>query len=354
MEQTIVSNKYMVENGKKYDILKFVLAILIVGIHSSKTGMIFRPVLRLAVPLFFIVSSYLFFWKQSTMSSRQERIQGLKKYSKRILTLYFFWFILLLPFTIYYREWYVDFGSDVLLNIVKRFFFGSTFIASWYLMASLIGVGFVWLLSLWKVRDSLIIGIGIVAYALCCMVSSYYNMMDFSPGFIEAYKSYTNIFSVPFNSFPCSILFVGIGKLLAERQLAFPKKWLVAMLLFSMVLLYVEFFVIHRNCVVVDDDCFFLLPVVCSCIFMLIGQSRPCEINCDAKKLRSYSIIIYCSHGTILSVLHSIINYLNINELNDFGLLAMFIATIILSIAIGKLFMCLKNRRYCGWLRYSH
>ena len=178
--------------------------------------------------------------------------------------------------------------------------------------------------------------------------------MDFSPGFIEAYKSYTNIFSVPFNSFPCSILFVGIGKLLAERQLAFPKKWLVAMLLFSMVLLYVEFFVIHRNCVVVDDDCFFLLPVVCSCIFMLIGQSRPCEINCDAKKLRAYSTIIYCSHGTILGLLHLILEEYGINDPGNIARFIMFLIAIALPILLGGLFMSLENRRHFEWLRYSH
>ena len=74
----------MAENGNKFDILKLVLAILIVGIHSTKAGMILRPVFRLAVPLFFIISSYLFFLKQCTLSSWRERYKGLKKYAKRI------------------------------------------------------------------------------------------------------------------------------------------------------------------------------------------------------------------------------------------------------------------------------
>lgn len=159
----------MARNGNKFDILKFVLAILIVGIHSSKVGMAFRPVLRLAVPLFFIISSYLFFWKQSTLNSSRERFKGLKKYIKRILSLYFFWFILLLPFTIYYREWNIDFDPEKLLTIARSFFFGSTFVASWFLMASLIGVVVVWLLSAMKVKSVWIIGTGAVIYALCCL-----------------------------------------------------------------------------------------------------------------------------------------------------------------------------------------
>ena len=116
----------MAENGNKFDILKLVLAIFIVGIHSTRAGMILRPVFRLAVPLFFIISSYLFFLKQCTLSSWIERYKGLKKYAKRILLLYLFWFLLLFPFTIYYREWYVDFCPDKLITIARSFFFGST------------------------------------------------------------------------------------------------------------------------------------------------------------------------------------------------------------------------------------
>ena len=198
----IRSNEYMAVNGNKYDILKLVLAILIVGIHSSKAGMILRPVLRLAVPLFFMISSYLFFLKQGTLNSWQERLKGLKKYAKRILLLYLFWFVLLLPCTIYYREWYVDFGPEKLLVIARSFFFGSTFIASWFLMASLMGVAIVWLLASWKMRNGWIIGSGAAIYVLCCLVSNYNEALKGCPHFLEAYQTYVNLFTLPLNSFP--------------------------------------------------------------------------------------------------------------------------------------------------------
>ena len=195
----------MAKNGNKFDILKFVLAILIVCIHSTKAGMILRPVFRLAVPLFFMISSYLFFLKQSTLNSKQDKYKGLKKYAKRILLLYLFWFLLLLPFTIYYRELYINFDHEKLITIARSFFFGSTFIASWFLMASLIGVTIVWVLSQLKVKTSWIIAIGLVIYVFCCIVSNYYSLISSCPRFIVAYNSYTSIFTLPFNSFPCSI-----------------------------------------------------------------------------------------------------------------------------------------------------
>lgn len=344
----------MAENGNKFDILKLVLAIFIVGIHSTRAGMILRPVFRLAVPLFFIISSYLFFLKQFTLSSWRERYKGLKKYAKRILLLYLFWFLLLFPFTIYYREWYVDFCPDKLITIARSFFFGSTFVASWFLMASLVGVTIVWLLSLLKVKNSVILAIGIVIYMLCCLVSNYYNILSHCPSFVKAYTCYTDIFTQPFNSFPCSILFVGIGKILAEKELSPSNKLLWIVLFFSMVLLYVEFYITQHYFKAYYDDCFLLLPVACACIFMLIGQSSPRKTGYDTIKLRTYSTIIYCCHGTLLSIMNSVLNFIKMNEINCIIQFAMFFITIFLSIAICELLMRLERRRYFGWLRYSH
>lgn len=350
MAQLIRSNQYTAVNGNKFDILKFLLAILIVGIHSSKSGMIFRPVLRLAVPLFFIISSYLFFLKQTKLSTRQERFLGLKNYSKRILRLYFFWFLFLLPSIIYYREWYIDFGVDELVTIVRSFLFGSTFVASWFLMASLIGVVIVWLLASFRVRNSIIIGIGIVTYVFCCLVSNYYNLISHCPTFLELYKGYTNFFFPPFNSFPCSLLFVGIGKLLAEREFAHSNRRLWSLLVFSMVMLYLEYFISQNHFKAYYDDCFLMLPLTCVCIFMLIGQSQPVIINYDTKKLRSYSTIIYCCHGTILKMMH----LLFIKEVNGYMQFAMFAIAIALSIAIGTLFLRLEKCPHLSWLKYSY
>ncbi len=349
----------MAVNGNKYDILKLLLAILIVAIHSTVAGMVFRPVLRLAVPLFFIISSYLFFLKQSTLSTRKERCRGLRKYAKRILMLYLFWFVLLLPCTIYYREWYVDFGPEKLLVIARSFFFGSTFIASWFLMASLMGVTIVWLLASWKMRNGWIIGFGAVIYVLCCLVSNYYSLFSSSPRFTAAYNGYIDIFTLPFNSFPSSILFVGIGKILAEKQFAVSNKLLWCLLFVSLVLLYVEFFITQHYCKVLYDDCFFMLPVTCTCIFMLIGQSRPCKMNVDTKKLRSYSTVIYCCHGTILSLGHSL-EHLILNGNNGIKApsaivpILLFLIAIALSVSLAEIIMTLEHRRHLGWLRYSH
>lgn len=354
MGNVVTSEQYMAVNGKKFDILKLVLAVLIVAIHSSVAGMWFRPVLRLAVPLFFMISSYLFFSKQRSLSTLAERKRGLLKYAKRILTLYLFWFVLLLPFTIYYRQWYESFSLATILEIARGFLFGSTFIASWFLMASLTGVVIVWLLARWQVSNKWIVGIGVVVYAACCLFSNYYSTIAASSWVVDAYNSYISIFASPFNSFPCSLLFVAIGKVLAEGALSFSRQRLLLLLAVSMVALYVEFIVACHYCVVVYDDCYFSLPVACTCIFVLIGQSRPCELSIDARKLRACSTIIYCSHATVVSCLGSLLRHQGIDQPSNGWLLCIFFTALALSTGLSLLFLNLEKRKPFHWLRYSH
>lgn len=352
--QVITSDQYMAVNGKKFDIVKLVLAVLIVAIHSSMPGMWFRPILRLAVPLFFIISSYLFFSKQRLMTSLEERRRGLRKYAIRILKLYFFWFVLLLPLTIYFRKWYVDFSPETLLTVVRSFLFGSTFMASWFLMASLLGVVVVWLLSRCRVGDKWIVALGVVAYAACCMFSTYYSTVEWNEAVVNGYESYTTIFASPFNSFPCSILFVAIGKILAERKLSFSNVWLIIILVISMIVLYVEFVLTNSYCRVINDDCYFVLPVACACLFILIGQSQPCEIGIDTKKLRATSTIIYCSHATILSYMGLVLKNNGIERPNDAWLMLMFLTALAISVGLSLLLLKLEKYPSLSWLRYSH
>lgn len=48
----------LIENGEKYDLLKFVLAIFIVILHCKILPSELVPILRIAVPTFFIMSSF--------------------------------------------------------------------------------------------------------------------------------------------------------------------------------------------------------------------------------------------------------------------------------------------------------
>lgn len=59
------------KNHDIFDFVKFILSILIVSLHSGIVPDILIPVVRTAVPLFFIISSYLLFSKRHNMTEIQ-------------------------------------------------------------------------------------------------------------------------------------------------------------------------------------------------------------------------------------------------------------------------------------------
>lgn len=93
----------MLTLNRNIDILKYLMSIMIIMIH---VGYSFKlPILRCAVPVFFIISSFLFF-KKINSTEKDYKVKVLFKFISRALKLYLFWFILLLPVTIIVRGWY--------------------------------------------------------------------------------------------------------------------------------------------------------------------------------------------------------------------------------------------------------
>lgn len=350
----IQSNDYVKYNSKKIDILKLILAILVVCIHTTRVGGALRPIFRIAVPLFFIISSYLFFLKQSKQATVIERKRALWRYVKRILILYFFWFVVLFEPTARARQWFNDFNFGTVLDIVKNFFLSSTFIASWFLIASIVAMVIVWFLAEKKVKDVWLLALGAVLYGVCCLVSNYYFLCLSIPGFESAYSTFTQVFTYPFNSFPVALLFVVMGKILAQRSLHIPIRALRIMLALSLVLIYCEFFFIKYCGTVVCDDCYFALPPLCMSLFMLVGQSTPMAISYDTTPLRAYSTIIYCSHATIAFQVGCELRELLLNP-NSFQYLAFrFVATFLCVFVLSYTILKLEKLKPLSFLRYSH
>lgn len=108
---------------KGLDIMKFVMAIVVVAIHtrpemsfnSSLARQIFEAIYSLAVPFFFIASGFLLFRKIS-LPLTEEGEQRIKSYLSRMCRLYLVWTIIYLPLTIY--GFYLDGLSPVRAGVV--------------------------------------------------------------------------------------------------------------------------------------------------------------------------------------------------------------------------------------------
>ena len=350
----LCSNEYVKVDGDRFDVLKFILALCIIGIHTD-LSYVLKPIFRLAVPLFFMMTSYFFFLKQDRLESLEAKKSELKKYCKRILQLYLFWFILLLPLTVFFNKWYVGAGPGLLVDVLQSFMFGNTFKASWFLMASLLGIVLVWYLSRWFKFGTMII-IGIVLYAFCCLTSNYYHLCEHIPYFTEFFDGYMSVFKRPYHSFPVAFVFVAVGKYLAEHRALISNRNLVWAIIISAVFLVGEFILIQNNHWVNRDDCYFALLPLSVALFMLIGQNHV-KVTANAMKLRKYSTIIFCSHYSIaLIVLHLLKGVMPQVKVLSFDIcnLLVFAITLGVCLVLCRLLLWLETQDHFRWVRYSH
>lgn len=121
------------------DIAKVLFCIMVVAIHTMG-GFGPYPYLRVAVPMFFCISSFLFFQKCDGANDTKR----LKRFLLRNARLYAFGFTVLLLPTLILGGWL---QGNIFANAVKfiaRIFVGSTFAGSWYIPALMICVSIVY------------------------------------------------------------------------------------------------------------------------------------------------------------------------------------------------------------------
>lgn len=149
------------------DILKFVMAILVVGIHTEPFGFNiwldwgFGLVTRLCVPFFFTTSAY-FYWLKD---------KGALVFLKRILSLYAIWSIIYLPF---------DISTLSKMNvgqILIRYLWVGNEHALWYLCSSAIGFIITYLL-LKVVKPKTVFVIGCIVLLIGCLKSTWSPLIE--------------------------------------------------------------------------------------------------------------------------------------------------------------------------------
>ena len=291
----------------KFDLIKFILSIFVLAIHSSLYPKILYPWLRIAVPLFFIISSYFLFKKLSDSSKSEHRII-LKKFIVRNFKLYFSWFIILMPVTLYIRQQlFIHNGVlENISNIIKSIFFGSTFIASWFIMATIIGVLIIYLLSIWLKNDYIVLCISAVAFCLVTLQSSYTSLIDNTLVSVVINK-YIDLFGGLVCSFPASLFWIFIGKMFAENKIKLNSIYVLFFLIVcSSVFLFVEWrTVIYLNGTYANDSYFMLAPL---CVFIFLGLERIRPIDWrQSTYFRRLSTVIYVSHGSIVIIISKLL-----------------------------------------------
>lgn len=330
------------KNLDGFDLLKFVMSFFIVAIHTLGPYTPY-PLVRIAVPVFFLISSYLFFGK---LDGKQD-LYFLKKFVVRNLTLYGFWFVVLSPIFLVQERYLQGNIFHNVLRLISHFFLGSTFAASWYIMALIIGTLPVFFLKRY-LNSGVVLCLAGLVYAVCCFCSTYKNLFS-ETGLIA---SLDGMFpdTLP-NSFPAAILWIAIGSKIAETKgkVSISKRALYGFTVLSFAGLIAEHILVTVLHWSAKNDCYFMLIPTSLLVFYIFLKSN---IKCQhAKLLRNFSTLIYCMHMSIVSIFKKLF----INAMtNDISYFICFFLVAVFSLLIAGVILFLEKKPGLRWLKYSH
>ena len=331
------------KTDSRYDVLKFVLALLIVALHTQLFPGIMKPWVRIAVPLFFMVSSFFFFRKVNKCTDAAEARGVLAHFVKRSGMLYLFWFAVLLIPTIGIREYFNDGVLTGVAAMARDAVFGSTFVASWFITANVICVCIVFVMCRFKALLGII---GLCLFVLCCLDSNYYNAM---PAWVQ---SLSGIFpgTQLYWSFPAAMLWVWLGMVFAGLKAV--GKWQVwmAVVVLGAAMLYAEHVLVNSRHWVRDGDVYFSLAVICPAIFLWVRSLRPFSYS-RSLLLRQSSVIFYCVHATVARILWYWLRTHGYR--GDIYGLAVFVITLACCVFATWLLLTLVRRKRFSWLKYA-
>ena len=323
-------------NDGRLDVLKFVLSLAIVAIHSALFENVLYPWTRLAVPLFFIMTGYFLFGKLKRTENAHERKAVLKGFIKRNLLLYLTWFILLSPVTFYMRDYFRGGVLRGLVRLVRAFLFASTFRASWYIMACVIGALIVYAASR-VMKNRTLICVFAVTGLISCLTSAYHPLMEANAALGAVYAGYQKVFAAPQASYVVSLFYLACGKCFAEGKPGLSRDSIVRLLVGSCICLYGEWRLVARLFGTIGNDCYFFLMPTAVLIFALLQSGEAREIR-NARRLRECSTVIYALHASLCSVI-------------DHFVRAIFHVRIAPVTFAGSLVICLLAYLVLHWLR---
>lgn len=212
-------------NYKLLDLIKFICAFLVIGIHTRPfqavsdvaDKLFYYDISNYAVPFFYACTGYFLIVKQQNKSVHEKICFRVKK----VLRLYVIWSIIYLPLT--FCGWIIEGNREpvYLLRCLRNFILvGDNFYswALWYLNGLVFALIFIDLL-LRKFSIKQIVKFGSVMYVLGIILTMFEGHLDKLPMIVfAAVKLYFTAFVTTRNGLFQSLVFVSIGMLVAETE----------------------------------------------------------------------------------------------------------------------------------------
>lgn len=283
----------------RLDVVKCILSLFVVAIHTDLFPLVLFPWLRMAVPLFFVMTGYFLFRKLSTQTDEAARRKTVAGFVRRNAALYAFWFLCLCPLILYIRKDLIfqDSLPQSILALVKLILFGSTFTGSWYIMAGITGVLIITVLLRKVPTKALFFGASAL-FVILALTSSYGAFVEKIPVLSSLVAIYTGAIGQPSLTFPIAVVWLACGKCFAENCFPLKKRTYIIICVASAVLLYGEWQLVWHLTGVYKNDCYLFLLPFCFGLFGWLQSMEPVQIP-DSIHFRRCSTVIYTMHGAV-------------------------------------------------------
>ena len=282
------------------DLAKYFCALLVVAIHTfpfediSPTFNLFfiSTFCRIAVPFFFVASSFFLFRKIKPDAS-QTNHQIVAQYLRRIGILYLAWTVIYLPYTIWnYAE--TGFSLVGLVGWIRDFFLNGSYYHLWFLPALLLGTVIVWLLYERKgiiYTFEVSLGLYLVGY----IINIYGPIWETLNGISAVYSFFVKTLVTARDGLFFAPIFISIGAFIAKQH-RLPLKISALGFAISFICLILEVTLYAAFGVLNDKSCMFLMLL--PALFFLMNMLLKVKMMRKPiyKILRQDSTLIYVSH----------------------------------------------------------
>lgn len=335
-----------------FDLLKFVMAFFIVAIHTNfadavsisnyYAGKALLVLQELGVPVFFAISSMLFFRKCGQATCYSENSRCYLHFIKRLTLVYGVYFVLLLPLIIRNKGYLTMDFLTFLSEFAKDLFLRYTFSGSWFLSALVMATTIVYLLSK-KVTPWLIL----VAFFIFHLYL--HNAEKLPKGYQSLIIWYElNIRDIHL-SFPNALVWVSLGACTVNLKMlerVSKPQWLY----YVGWSLFLAFFLMEYFDFGINGLGTFLM-VVCLITLFYIMKLKP---SVAFKRLREYSVLMFFWHFIVIVVFGFV--FKRIFSATPFDILGMYFFPVILIIVItiSTVILWAEKKRGFSWLCYFH
>lgn len=301
------------KNYYAIDIAKFISAFFVIAIHvqpfidgNLDVNFAFVQVLaRLAVPLFFTISGFLFFVKFDDGHEWNDyaHIQMLKSYVFRIFKLYLIWSILYLPFN-YLLIRQDGFSIMTIVRYIRDFFLTGSYYHLWFLPSLIFAVCFVYFLRRYFSMTTTLV-IGFILYIIGMIGNIYPSVLTDIPVVSSIFHNYQAIFVTTRNGLFFGTIFVALGAALVKRHRFVSSSAMIPGVgfLISLACLFAECSLLRKFGFINDMSSMYLMLLPCvAFLFNYLLALRLRKRACY-KVMRIESTLIYVAHIMVVTAL---------------------------------------------------